>query len=295
MKSKDIDLRILEEKALPAMKSLRKRLEQSVALVILDASTGNGVTVAKEEYTSGVAVRFEVNFQFPVHVAAPTKAILAAMPESESAALIDRITFKRYSENSITDRAGFLKELVSVRSSGYAVDRGEYLLGVHCVAAAILDGTSCPVGAIVTSSFSSILPEEDFDRVAKHVVKAANEISFSLSDKSRGSDSYAKLVIEQAADYFLKNTDVNLDIRKYAEDRNIKYSWFRAKFSEIMKVSPKQYHLDIKMEKAKRLLSETDLPVKEVALKLGYDNQNNFSNMFKKRIGTFPSEYRTSN
>lgn len=294
MISDKINLRMLEEKALPVMKRLRNRLKQSVALVILDAATGNGVTVAKEEHTTGVAVRFEVNFQFPAHVAAPTKAILAAMPESESMEIIDRFDFRKFTDHSISGKAAFVKELDVVRGCGYAVDRGEYLLGVHCVAAAILDGASYPVGAIVTSSFSSILTEDDFERVAKHVIKASNEISSTLSNKSRGNDSYAKLVIEQAADYFEKNMDVNLDVRKYAEDRNIKYSWFRAKFSEVMDISPKQYHLNLKMQKAKELLLETDLPIKEIALSLGYENQNNFSNMFKKRVGVFPSKHRVS-
>lgn len=294
MKSENMDLRILEEKALPAVKRLRNRLKQSVALVILDKATGNGVTVAKEEHTSGVAVRFEVNFQFPAHVAAPTKAILAGIPKQESLEIIDRIDFRRFTDNSITDKAVFIKELDNIRSSGYAIDRGEYLLGVHCVAAAILDNASYPVGAVVTSSFSSTFPEEDFTRVAKEVVRAVKEVSSALSDKSRGSDSYAKLVIEQAVDYFEKNIDVNLDVRRYAEDRNIKYSWFRSKFSEMIRISPKQYHLNLKMEKAKELLSNTDMPIKEIGLSLGYDNQNNFSNMFNKRIGVFPSKYRTS-
>jgi len=240
-------------------------------------------------------VRFEVNFQFPAHVAAPTKAILAAMPLPESIEIIDRIDFRKYTDNSITDRAAFLQELDGIRERGYAVDRGEYLLGVHCVAAAITNAASYPVGAIVTSSFSSLLPEEGFAQVAKHVIKAAGEISSALSGKSRGTDSYAKIIIEQAVAYFGQNTDVNLDIRKYAEDRNIKYSWFRTKFRELMHVSPKQYHLDLKMEKAKQLLSETDLPIKEIGLSLGYNNQNNFSNMFRKRTGLFPSKYRAEN
>ncbi len=294
MSKRQINKELLVEKSVPVMRRLRSRLRKGIALVVLDRATGNGVTVAKEEYTAGHAVRFEVNFHFPAHVAAPTKAILAALPRSEAREVIRRLGLKRFTKNTITDRDALEGELAEAADKGYAVDRGEYLEDIRCVAAAIVDGESYPVGAITCSHFSSQLTEKDFPRIAKPVMAAAREIGLALSDRSRATDSYAKLVIAQAVGYFHEETGINLDIRRYAEGRNIKYSWFRAKFTELMGVSPKQYHLSIKMDKAKRLLRETDMTVGEIASDLGYGSQSNFSNMFKKKTGVFPLEYRVS-
>jgi AraC-like DNA-binding protein len=57
-------------------------------------------------------------------------------------------------------------------------------------------------------------------------------------------------------------------------------------------MSPNQYHLEVKIEKAKELLTITDLSIKEIASDLGYDNQNYFSNLFSKRVGCSPSSFR---
>jgi len=292
MKETRIDKELLVEKSMPVMRRLRSRLKEGIALVVLDQATGNGVAVAKAEYTAGLAVRFELNFHFPVHVGAPTKAIMAALPEAETAELIDRLDFERFTECTITSRQALEAELAKAAAEGYAVDRGEYLEDLHCVAAAILDDQSYPVGALTCSHFSCQLAEGDFPKIAKPVMAAAREISLSLSNRSRGTDSYAKLVIAQAVEYFRAETGIILDVRRYAEGRNIKYSWFRAKFTELMKVSPKQYHLNIKMDEAKRLLRETDMTVSEIAWDLGYGSQSHFSNVFKKKTGVFPSDYR---
>ena len=46
------------------------------------------------------------------------------------------------------------------------------------------------------------------------------------------------------------------------------------------------------MEKARLLLRETDLKVREIAARLGYDDPFYFSNVFKKCVGVSPEQYR---
>ena len=41
-----------------------------------------------------------------------------------------------------------------------------------------------------------------------------------------------------------------------------------------------------------KLLAETDLPINEIAARVGYDNTNSFTNIFKKYKGTTPGQYR---
>ena len=53
-----------------------------------------------------------------------------------------------------------------------------------------------------------------------------------------------------------------------------------------------EYLTGIRIETAKRLLSERELSIKQVCVDSGYANPNYFSRIFKKYEGKTPSEYR---
>ena len=48
------------------------------------------------------------------------------------------------------------------------------------------------------------------------------------------------------------------------------------------------------IEKAKELLAETDLSMKEICGNIGYSDPNYFSRAFKKNVGVTPTEYKES-
>ena len=52
------------------------------------------------------------------------------------------------------------------------------------------------------------------------------------------------------------------------------------------------YIINEKMEKAKTLLIEGVLPLKEIALQTGFNDYNYFIRIFKKRVGTTPLQFR---
>ena len=63
---------------------------------------------------------------------------------------------------------------------------------------------------------------------------------------------------------------------------------FRAHFG----MSPIQYLIVRRLELAKRYLQRTDLPVSEVARKVGYPDQFHFSKLFRQHVGVSPSQFR---
>lgn len=65
-------------------------------------------------------------------------------------------------------------------------------------------------------------------------------------------------------------------------------------FTKNFGISPLQYINQKKMEKAQLLLITDDLPVKELAYVLGYNDHSYFTRLFKKLIGVTPMEYRLS-
>ncbi len=59
-----------------------------------------------------------------------------------------------------------------------------------------------------------------------------------------------------------------------------------------MGVSPSHYHINLRMEEAKRLLRETKKSVVDVALDVGYANPSHFAQLFRRETGLSPSDYR---
>jgi AraC family transcriptional regulator len=70
-----------------------------------------------------------------------------------------------------------------------------------------------------------------------------------------------------------------------------KYHFLRL-FRSAYGFSPHQYIQQLRIEKARGLLSHTDTPVSEVADLLGFVNSQSFSRLFSQRMGVSPSQYR---
>lgn len=70
------------------------------------------------------------------------------------------------------------------------------------------------------------------------------------------------------------------------------YHFFRA-FKQSMGVSPNQWIVGRRVERAKRLLAGTRLSIAEVALRVGFASQSHFSTTFRRLAGATPRTYRT--
>jgi AraC-like DNA-binding protein len=76
-----------------------------------------------------------------------------------------------------------------------------------------------------------------------------------------------------------------------AKDLNLNYATFREDFKDYTGLSPYQYFLEMKINKAKEMLSDGVLSVKEVSYKLAFQSPYYFSRLFKKKTGVAPSQW----
>lgn len=100
--------------------------------------------------------------------------------------------------------------------------------------------------------------------------------------------------IEQAKIIMLENVYKDIDIQGIATNLGISYSLFRKEFKEYTGYAPSQYFQELKLRKAKELLAESNLPIKEISYKLNFSSYEYFLSFFKKRVGITPTEYRDS-
>lgn len=160
------------------MQDLRDLTQETVLLGMLAGNEG----VVLEQVASPQHIKFLVDpgHRFPLHTAAPGKAILAELPEPEQERTLAALTFQRFTERTITSADAMREELDRVRRRGYAVDHGEEIEGLHCVAAAIRDHTGYPRAAIWVTSPAFRLKPEQFDAVGRQVRQHADRISRRL-------------------------------------------------------------------------------------------------------------------
>lgn len=110
------------------------------------------------------------------------------------------------------------------------------------------------------------------------------------------SQNQSKNIIMPAIAYLEKNySDPNISITKLSSLCNISEVYFRKLFTEKYKMSPKQYIIDVRISKAKQLLTEGIIKINAIAGKCGFSNQYHFCRIFKKKTGLTPTEYMERN
>lgn len=109
-------------------------------------------------------------------------------------------------------------------------------------------------------------------------------------------ESTVRNVIIPAIKYIESNyKNPKLSNAELAEKCNISEVYFRRVFAESYKTTPKQFVVDIRINKAKQLLSDGLLKVGSVAEQCGFSNQYHFCRLFKEKTGVTPTEYMKQN
>ena len=98
--------------------------------------------------------------------------------------------------------------------------------------------------------------------------------------------------IESAKIIMQENISKEIDAEELSAKLGLSYSWFRKVFKEYTGYSPAKYFQELKLRKAKQLLIESPLTIKEICYQLNYTSTEHFFTVFKKQTGYTPTEYR---
>jgi AraC-like DNA-binding protein len=106
-------------------------------------------------------------------------------------------------------------------------------------------------------------------------------------------EDYVTNAVQTTVERMQTALDSSLDVPAVARQLGVSYSWLRRTFANHTGLSPHQYLLELRLVRARNLLSETALTVKEVGRRSGFEDEHYFSRLFRKKVGVTPGLWRS--
>jgi AraC-like DNA-binding protein len=119
----------------------------------------------------------------------------------------------------------------------------------------------------------------------------------AVQSASAGRESWLMQVVEKITVHADARNAASNSAPNYAEiaaSVGMSEATLRRRFKRAMSTSPHAYVLQSRAAAARTLLNETDLPLKTIAARLGYENEYFFSRQFRELVGVAPGIYRKS-
>jgi AraC family transcriptional regulator len=98
--------------------------------------------------------------------------------------------------------------------------------------------------------------------------------------------------LNQAMVYINEHLDKDVSLQAIAAHLSMSQYYFCRLFKESIGVSPYQYLMQQRMERAKQLLEQKQALIVDIALACGYSNQSTFTTAFRKAVGMSPRDYQ---
>lgn len=137
------------------------------------------------------------------------------------------------------------------------------------------------------------------ETMAEEAAVADVQQSLQADSRSVGEESlseedqrFMQCVVEFVEQH-IDNSD--LSVTELAAKLNVSKSGLNRKLKSLLGVAPKEFINKARMNRAVALLRHSDLPVKEIAYRCGFSDQNYFGKCFRAAMGVSPSEYRQKN
>lgn len=117
-------------------------------------------------------------------------------------------------------------------------------------------------------------------------------LSNRVRERSTGNYSQLSSHIENAQEFIRNNFQFQIKVDDIAKNVGVTPNYLANIFTKSTGLSPKQYLIKVRMEKASVFLKTSDYKIKEIAMMVGYRNQLHFSSEFKKYCGVSPLQYQ---
>lgn len=160
------------------LRELSRVFGETVHLAIL--SDDRSLLLEVADGPGGTRVASRPGTMVRLHASSTGKILLAAMDEAKREALLARLDFPTFTPATITSAEALRADLRTVKARGYALDDGEYSVGVRCVAVPVCDAKGAVVASIGMTGSPDRMSLDDVPAVAARMRKAAADLTAQL-------------------------------------------------------------------------------------------------------------------
>ncbi len=127
-------------------------------------------------------------------------------------------------------------------------------------------------------------------KISAMIQQALSQIAFSTTySPPQGTIG---LHVGNVIEFMLTNITERCTLDDFASQACLSRSYFSRQFREKTGYAPVEYFIRLKIQRACELLETTSMTVGQISRSLGYGDQYYFSRIFKKIVGTHPTQYR---
>ncbi|GAB2927725.1 IclR family transcriptional regulator C-terminal domain-containing protein [Rhodococcus aerolatus] len=165
--------RSLPEVAAPHLEALVEQVHESASVSVLDGD--DVVYVARVPTARIMTVAITIGTRFPAHATSMGRVLLAALPDDELAARLERLPRSPRTARTTTDPRALRRTLSRVRAEGYALVDQELEDGLRSVAVPVHDAAGAVVAAANVSTHAARTPTAALRRDVLPVLRRCGE------------------------------------------------------------------------------------------------------------------------
>ena len=129
-----------------------------------------------------------------------------------------------------------------------------------------------------------------------HLISSAGDLAAStvVPLRSRIRGGLPPRALRRVREFIKAHLEANISIRVLANIAGLSMYHFARAFKQSEGMTPHEYLVKCRVQRAKDLLAGTDLPLSEIALAAGFADQSHCARRFREQVGVTPSSYRWS-
>jgi AraC family transcriptional regulator len=125
--------------------------------------------------------------------------------------------------------------------------------------------------------------------LAVHLARNYTELTKDVQEYKGGLPGFR---LRKITELMAAHLEEEFSLIRLAREADMSEFHFSRLFKRTTALTPSQYFIHLRLEKARRLLRETNKSVIEIGLDVGYTSAIHFAQIFRREVGIPPSEYR---
>jgi len=129
---------------------------------------------------------------------------------------------------------------------------------------------------------------------SEHLVSSGSDLAASTVVPLRIRGGVPPRALRRVREFIEAHLEESISIQALARIAGLSMYHFARAFKQSEGMTPHEYVIQRRVQRAKNLLAETDLPLSEIALAAGFSDQSHCARRFREHVGVTPTNYRWS-